>query len=229
MLGAGPRPYSTLIPSKDHKDAYKEILAWLMRGCWVIQLRSFAWVRVSGEVKRRVAADMKREADGEKSDGESEDGAGPKVVVDGTGGGEAGQHDLPSGYLTPNESSIHSLASVDSSSTTRTAIPFNGLPSDMTRDRDVINPESLTPRPTLILNPSRASGIESRYLSAIADHLEEEDGKDVRDAWDGCLKYFNGEHALEKIAAREGWKRRKVEALRLRWRARGVLLEVKHW
>ncbi|KAL8957319.1 MAG: hypothetical protein Q9193_005376, partial [Seirophora villosa] len=41
-----PRAYSALIPSKDHKEAFMNILAWLLRDGWVTQLRTFAWVRV---------------------------------------------------------------------------------------------------------------------------------------------------------------------------------------
>ena len=55
MLSFTPRPYSTLIPSKDHKPTYMEILAWLMRGGWVTQLRTFAWVRVPAHIKEAVA------------------------------------------------------------------------------------------------------------------------------------------------------------------------------
>lgn len=61
LLSGNPRPYGALIPTKDHRPAYMEILAWLMRGGWVTQLRSFGWVRVSTEVKAAVAAKMAKE------------------------------------------------------------------------------------------------------------------------------------------------------------------------
>lgn len=57
MLSSTPRPYSTLIPSKDHKPTYMDILAWLMRGGWVTQLRTFAWVRVPAHIKEAVASE----------------------------------------------------------------------------------------------------------------------------------------------------------------------------
>ncbi|KAK5163835.1 hypothetical protein LTR04_002242 [Oleoguttula sp. CCFEE 6159] len=62
LLSGTPRPYSSFIPSRDHRPAYLEILAWLLRGGWVTQLRTFAWVRVSAEVKAAVAVKMEREA-----------------------------------------------------------------------------------------------------------------------------------------------------------------------
>ncbi|KAF2003351.1 hypothetical protein P154DRAFT_104343 [Amniculicola lignicola CBS 123094] len=62
MLSGTPRPYRTFIPTNEHRESYMEILAWLMRGGWVTQLRSFAWVRVTADIKAQVAAEMEREA-----------------------------------------------------------------------------------------------------------------------------------------------------------------------
>ncbi|KAI4667631.1 Nitrogen permease regulator 3 [Alternaria novae-zelandiae] len=61
MLSGTPRPYRNFIPTAEHREAYMEILAWLMRGGWVTQLRTFAWVRVTPEIKAQVAAEMERE------------------------------------------------------------------------------------------------------------------------------------------------------------------------
>lgn len=62
-LSGPPRQYRMLMPSQDHRTAaYMDILAWLMRGGWVTQLRTFAWIRVSREVKAAVAAKQNRDA-----------------------------------------------------------------------------------------------------------------------------------------------------------------------
>jgi hypothetical protein len=61
MLSGTPRPFRNFIPSTEHRDAYMDILAWLMRGGWVTQLRTFAWVRVMPEIKAQVAAEIERE------------------------------------------------------------------------------------------------------------------------------------------------------------------------
>ncbi|KAH7095425.1 nitrogen permease regulator of amino acid transport activity 3-domain-containing protein [Paraphoma chrysanthemicola] len=68
MLSGTPRPYRNFIPSTEHRDAYMDILAWLMRGGWVTQLRTFAWVRVTPDIKAQVAADMEREERMKKAD-----------------------------------------------------------------------------------------------------------------------------------------------------------------
>jgi hypothetical protein len=60
-LSGKPIQYGFLIPSKDHKPAYMDILAWLLRGGWVTQLRTFAWVKVSPAVKVAVAVKLRQE------------------------------------------------------------------------------------------------------------------------------------------------------------------------
>jgi len=59
-LSTRPMQYGFLIPSKDHKDPYMDILAWLLRGGWVTQLRTFAWVKVRPDVKSKVAAQVRK-------------------------------------------------------------------------------------------------------------------------------------------------------------------------
>jgi hypothetical protein len=61
MLSGTPRPFRNFIPTAEHREAYMDILAWLMRGSWVTQLRTFAWVRVTPEIKAQVAAEIERE------------------------------------------------------------------------------------------------------------------------------------------------------------------------
>jgi hypothetical protein len=68
MLSGTPRPFRTFIPTTEHREAYMDILAWLMRGGWVTQLRTFAWVRVTPEIKAQVAAEMEREERIKKAD-----------------------------------------------------------------------------------------------------------------------------------------------------------------
>jgi nitrogen permease regulator 3-like protein len=61
-LSGPPRPYGTLIPTKTHRDKYMEILAWLLRGGWVSQLRTFGWITVPPAIKASVAVKMETEA-----------------------------------------------------------------------------------------------------------------------------------------------------------------------
>ncbi|MCJ1382144.1 Nitrogen permease regulator 3 [Xylographa soralifera] len=193
LSAAQPRTFGSLIPSKDHKEAYLGILAWLLRGGWVTQLRTFAWVRVPARIQAAVAAESQQEQEREPSIANTK---------------------------APPSDDQRPASPGGSVSSTHTTVPFPPEPPSN-------NGASESPlfRPRLITHPVKASGLESRHLAAIAAELPAEE----REAWETCLMYFNGEHALEKIAAREGWKRKRVEGLRAGWRDRGVLLEGRGW
>ena len=53
--------------------------------------------------------------------------------------------------------------------------------------------------------------------------------QEVRESWGVLVKHFDGKRALEEIAAREGWKRSKVQGLVQRLEGEGVLHIVRHW
>lgn len=63
MLSIGPRPFRTLIPHKDYKLLYLDVLAWLMRHGWVTQLRTFTWVQVPPWIANRVNRDLMANGD----------------------------------------------------------------------------------------------------------------------------------------------------------------------
>ena len=53
-LSVSPRPYKQQYPSKAHRPIYMAMLAWLMRGGWVTQLCTFAFVVVWPEIVYEV-------------------------------------------------------------------------------------------------------------------------------------------------------------------------------
>ncbi len=77
-LSAAPRPYKLYCPSKAHRPVYMAMLAWLVRGGWVTQLCTFAYVVVWPEIVYEVEYAMEAEeiAKAKKTqDGRSEDGS----------------------------------------------------------------------------------------------------------------------------------------------------------
>jgi len=210
MLGmlsmGGPRTYGSLIPSKDHREAYLGILAWLCRGGWVTQLRTFGWVRVPGDIRAKVDREVEK-----------------KMVISMEGEGmDGGSLGRPSASASDHSMDDHHPSVSSSASSTHTAVPFPTLASSYHLGKDLAA--------IIIPHPLKASGLQSRYLAAISASLVETDGNEVSEAWEVCLKYFNGgEHALEKIAVGEAWKRKRVEMLRGIWKQRGVLVEGRGW
>ncbi len=187
-----PRPYNTVIPTKDHKQAYLQILAWLLRYGWVTQLRTFGWIKVPPHIKEIVATQP--EEVGEKS---SEKQVG--TSTDATGGLKP----VPSNQLLPPSPA----------SSNRTISPI--LPSTIS--------------PSIIPNPRHASALPSRHLAAISNYVLEQQGKEARVAWDKCVGYFDGKHALEIIPVRQSWNRKKVTELLAGWEGLGILIRARHW
>lgn len=223
-LSGTPRPYGSLIPSKDHKETYFAILAWLMRGGWVTQLRSFARVKVTPEIKMAVEAALRKE-EMEKRLAEIKPSLPPSE--------ERKEDDSDEDDSSSSSSSSSSLASQESGQ--ETPIPGRyGKKKDEARDlHSLPNRDPHLTTSSLILFPHRASPLESRWLDEIMarfpDHprLEttskgsastgaavEGDDSGLHDSlkkyWPTFIKYFNGHDALEKIPVREGLKRKVV-------------------
>lgn len=68
--------------------------------------------------------------------------------------------------------------------------------------------------------------MEARWLEKIGQSFED---ADVREHWSMLLRHFDGKHALEDVAAREGIKRKKVATLLAGIRENGWLVVVRHW
>ncbi|KAI2629387.1 nitrogen permease regulator of amino acid transport activity 3-domain-containing protein [Xylaria nigripes] len=60
-LSAAPRSYKWFCPSKNHRSTYLQMLAWLMRGGWVTQLCTFAYVVVWPEILYEVEYELEAE------------------------------------------------------------------------------------------------------------------------------------------------------------------------
>ena len=60
-LSSAPRPYKSFCPNKSLRPAYLRILAWLIRGGWVCQLCTFAYVVVWPEIQYEVEYNLESE------------------------------------------------------------------------------------------------------------------------------------------------------------------------
>ena len=214
MLSFTPRPFNALIPSPDHKAAYLDILAHLFQGGWVTQLRSFAWVRVPAHIRKAV--------DEEAKERHKVKGKGARLNSNGTS--EAGLEEDFDHPLSNSTSSLEVPAppspsfSTNSKSSTHTIVPIN---------RDGPSPSEVLA--LIVPQPRIASSMDSLYLSAMTRHVLKTQGRESQEAWDRCIKYFDGKHALGAIVVNEGWKRRRVAELINAWEAEGLLVRGRHW
>ncbi|KAH8731266.1 nitrogen permease regulator of amino acid transport activity 3-domain-containing protein [Phaeosphaeriaceae sp. PMI808] len=145
LLSGTSRPFRNFIPSTEHREAYMDILAWLMRGGWVTQLRTFAWVRVTPEIKAQVAAELEHEDRAKKR--------------------EEARKEL----LSDNDSASESLLSEKKSSmfstgTTRSSTPLRKTRPD--RSAEGLGEEEM--QHSTILSPRLATSAASSYRGTSA-------------------------------------------------------------
>ncbi|KAJ5212563.1 uncharacterized protein N7498_004209 [Penicillium cinerascens] len=212
-LSGTPRPYGSFIPSKDHKEAYFSILAWLLRGGWVTQLRTFARIKVTPEIKLAVETALrKEEVDRYLAKANSNTGIDDDSSDD--------EDDASS-------SSSSSLASHGSGDETPMPGRYDAQ-AQLRTSHKLLDRSTALRLSSLILSPHRASPLESRWLDEIVARFPDHTGpgqalegispdiapQDIQTIlqkyWPVFLKYFNGVDALEKIPVRESLKRKLV-------------------
>ncbi|KAJ5185724.1 Nitrogen permease regulator 3 [Penicillium cf. griseofulvum] len=214
-LSGTPRPYSNFIPSKDHKEIYFTILAWLLRGGWVTQLRTFACIKVSPEIKMAVELAMRKE----EVERYLAKGNSNSISVDEDSDSDDENDDANSS----SSSSLDSNGSGDETPTPSRLDPHAQLRSS----HKLLDQSTALRLSSFILSPHRASPLESRWLDEIFSRFSDNptvQGDEIaspditpndnqalhKKYWPVFLKYFNGHDALEKICVRENLKRKLV-------------------
>lgn len=195
------RPFNSLIPSKEHKSVYLNVLSWLLRRGYVCQLLTFVVVRVDERIKLEVDEELENE------------GYKKKRLL--TCLNNSGDNDMDASMIM-KKNAIRS-DNIDSSSKTHISEqlledePFVYDDPDMQQDY------------TIILEPERATALEKRWLyRCIHDQPP-----DIQSLFKRLLKYFNGSVPIEVIMLNEGITR---HAIRKLFTALGkYLVEIHHW
>ncbi|KAH7160184.1 nitrogen permease regulator of amino acid transport activity 3-domain-containing protein [Dactylonectria estremocensis] len=215
-LSQCPRPYKHFSPSKAHRPTYLLMLAWLMRRGWVTQLCTFAYVVVWPEILYEVDYEMEAEelraaADADGARSEDSFGAAPPRTSESSEdrSGTDGSH-VPTmteqaaekARLERIASKAHREAAEKATAHARKAVPIATAHPSV---NDHAHLAGLTPH--IILDAKKATGKESRYLSAIARRFTDDK---LHGTWQRLSKYFDGQCALERIALQEEMKRKEV-------------------
>ncbi|PTB64134.1 hypothetical protein BBK36DRAFT_142170 [Trichoderma citrinoviride] len=210
-LSVLPRPYKHISPSKAHRPLYLRMLAWLMRGGWVTQLCTFAYVVVWPEILYEVDYEMEAEELGMATS--RAPNPPPQSTL------SAAEHSAEMARLERIAIKAHREAADKATAHARKVAP---VPTPNPSLNDAPHLAGLTPH--IILDPKKAAGKESRYLAAIARRFRDDK---LRAGWQLLCKYFDGRCALERIALQEDMKRK--EAWALLTGVREYLLLTRHW
>lgn len=119
-LSTSPRPYKSHCPSKSYRPIYLQMLSWLMRGGWVTQLCTFAYVVVWPEILYEVDYEMEAEELGTAAEPDGSQGpaasSGPTIIT--TAAGEVDDDDEENGERAPTSSTTGSAGGSAAAATT---------------------------------------------------------------------------------------------------------------
>lgn len=232
-LSAAPRSYKTFSPSKDHRATYLEMLGWLIRGGWVTQLRTFAWILVWPEIIYEVEYQLKADALAKKasstrseqisseSPDSYEDSGSDKPVKD------SSDPDIP---LTTEQvaqnARLERLALKAAEAAVADAAEFAKMPRPVATEHPSSNKAAHLRHiaPYIIVDPHKVSHEESLYIAALGKRFGD---ARVRECWAKFCRYFNGSEALEMVGLREGMKRKETWGILMHYQEHLVI--TKHW
>jgi hypothetical protein len=229
-LSAAPRPYKTFSPTKDHRATYIDMLSWLIRGGWVTQLRTFAWILVWPEIVYEVEYELKA-AELEKAKKAASGSASTESTesTDESGPEKNGNTD-PSAPMTTAQAAenarLERLATRAAAEAAADAAEFARKPLPVVTAHPSYNKAGHLKgiSPYIIVDPHRVSHVESLYIAALGKRFTDQK---IKDCWFKFSKYFNGEEALEMIALREGMKRKETWGILMQYQE--CILVCKHW
>lgn len=231
-LSAAPRPYKTFAPSKDHRPTYIEMLAWLIRGGWVTQLRTFAWILVWPEIRYEVDYQLKAEAlekakKGTKSTSGSSSSNNESTDESGT---DKQSDSDPNAPLTTEQvaenARLERLAQKQAKDAAEDAAAFAKMPKPVATEHPSCNSAAhlVEMAPYVIKDPHKASHEESLYIKALGERFKD---PKIKECWGRFARYFNGLEALEMIALKENMKRKETMTIICAYQEH--LLICKHW
>lgn len=197
-----PLKYGALPPSRDHREPYMGVLAWLVRYGFFQELKTSGWLRAPTTAVEAVAKVTENK------------NTRPISVAS-----------LLSPQLRPVDDDAASVSSE------RTAIPVSKFEmlKKHAATNDVVQPDKLSDgnvKPfSIITSPLNPSSDDKLRLQHIKDTVTD---SELADRLPSLLRYFDGESTLEEIGAKEGLKRSKVDGWLQQLQEAGFLLTFSH-
>lgn len=200
--------FGNLIPSKEHKAVYMDVLGWLVRYGYVCQLLTFVYIRVDKRIKIAVDEDLEKE--GFKKGKRYNQKKKNRLEKDSYSRNEDASTDVDN-RMKEEMSEANDMIKNSREMHNGEDLHFEFDDPNMQQDY------------TIILEPERATALEKRWIfKCISDQPS-----DIQILFNKLLKYFDGRIPLEVIMLRENVSRHEIKKL---FNAMGkYLIEVYHW
>lgn len=255
-LSYAPRPYKHFCPSKAHRPNYLAMLAWLMRGGWVTQLCTFAYVVVWPEIIYEVEHGLEAEAlYAEQPQAEAPTEAPTEDLSSSQEKDPSPQEEPAPSSPSPGPAGVDPSITTDSSSpdsdpaaTTAELIAEKARLERMATkaQREAAEKATAHARKPVPAPTPHPSTNDAPHLAHLSPYIILDAGRATgRDSlyleaigrrfmderttktWTRFWRYFDGRSALERIALQEDMKRK--EAWNLLTGMSEYLLCVRHW
>lgn len=204
LLSTGkPRPFSSHVPSFDHRHIYLMSLEWLMQHNLVVQLSTFALVVATRKIKL-AASDFEHE-DAQEEDGTVDEAVPLQTVIK-----EKSPIEI--------KESLHRLNILDGS---------NNIPSQRPRRLSPYRIDSSSEvQDTIILDPRSANKAERQWLRQISISGTSKN-QHLQRLFDRLCDYFNGKDCLEQIMLKENISGEEMRAFLTEFST--YIVTYKHW
>ncbi|CCF59920.1 hypothetical protein KAFR_0I01390 [Kazachstania africana CBS 2517] len=213
-----PYSFNNIIPSREHKGIYLDVLSWLIRRGYVTQLLTFVYIRIDKRIKIAVDEDLEREG---YRRGKMQKLQMRKINKSNRST-KIGDNQIAQkvDHRTNIENDNLAAATDKSNLEINKNDPITGSTEDIHFEFD--DPE-MRQDYTIILEPERATAIEKRWIHKCVS----EQPPDIKNTFNKLLKYFNGRAPMELATLQEGISRHELK--RLFASLDKHLVELHHW
>ncbi|CAL9735620.1 nitrogen permease regulator 3 [Monosporozyma servazzii] len=207
-----PKPFGSLIPSKEHKGVYLNVLSWLLRHGYICQMLTFVFIRIDKRIKIAVDEDLENEGFKKKRE----------KILNRKRMATAKARDAAMQSSQQFEKHINAMENLEQEYKDD-LLNIKGRERNSVEDHFEFDDPDLQQDYTIILEPERVTALEKRWLyKCISDQPP-----DIQILFKKLLKYFNGRIPIEIVMLREAISRHEIKKL---FNALDkYLVETHHW
>lgn len=207
-----PKPFGSLIPSKEHKGVYLNVLSWLLRHGYVCQMLTFVFIRIDKRIKIAVDEDLENEGFKKKRE----------KILNRKRMATAKARDAAMQSSQNFEKHLNAMENLEKEYKDD-LLNIKGQERNSIEDHFEFDDPDLQQDYTIILEPERVTALEKRWLyKCISDQPP-----DIQILFKKLLKYFNGRIPIEIVMLREGISRHEIK--KLFGALDKYLVETHHW
>ncbi|ODQ46774.1 hypothetical protein PICMEDRAFT_25955, partial [Pichia membranifaciens NRRL Y-2026] len=198
-----PKSISNIIPSRDHRDLYMDAIAWLFKRGYIIQLYTFLYLKITKEIKIKVAEEIEIEIK-RKQELKKKSALIDKDLSVTNENGSDSDNMVTGNRVKTDASDIDDLDLTDGVDQSD-----GNVSSNEDSSYDQIQFEEEEEEDTILLEPEYSSSLERRWIAKVVEGQPNE----ISNLFYKVLKYMNGRNAQEVFMTQENISRHDMKKL----------------